>query len=210
MSNTIGSIASYLFTKLDTASKGYIEKTDLESAFASVASSASTSSADELFSTLDGDGDGKVTQDEMSAGIRSLADALDGQFQKLRMASAMGGGGQMPPPPPPDDAGFTQEELASQLESIGSSDSKRASLISNIVANFSAADADGDGKVSFREAMAYDQGSTAKTTASAGSSEGDSQAATDELQLMLTVMQLVRAYQADSVTGTAATISTSA
>ena len=81
---------------------------------------------------------------------RALAEELDSQFDQSRMQnamSAMGGMGSMPPPPPENDTGFTEEELTEQLSEIGSSDSQRASLISNIVENFDAADTDGDGKV---------------------------------------------------------------
>lgn len=207
MSTTINGLAGYLFSKLDTGGKGYIEKTDLQSAFALTTSASSNASADDLFSSLDSDGDGKVTQDEMTSGIRQLAAALDGQFQDLRMTRARDGAGAMPPPPPPppaDDAGFTKDELQSQLDAIGSSDSERSSLISSIVANFSAADSDGDGKVSFSEAMAYDRGTATASSTTAGS-EGDS-----ELKLLLTVMQLVQAYRSGNDGSAAASVLASA
>lgn len=64
----------------------------------------------------------------------------------------------MPPPPPverrervPAIRGFTKDELTSQLSDIGSSDSTRSSLISNIINNFDEADTDSDGKVSFQK-----------------------------------------------------------
>jgi hypothetical protein len=98
-------MAEDLFSQIDASGKGYIEKTDLESAFQKL-SSSSTSTADEIFSSLDGNGDGKITQNEMSAGIQKLSDALDSQFQSMRMAGAMGGMAGMPPPPPlGNDAG---------------------------------------------------------------------------------------------------------
>jgi Ca2+-binding EF-hand superfamily protein len=209
MSNTISGLAGYLFSKLDSTGKGYFEKTDLESAFSqavSATSTTSTTSADALFATLDGDGDGKVTQDEMTAGIRQLASALDGQFQDSRLAQARDAGHAPPPPPPPGkDTGFTKDELQSQLDAIGSSDSKRSTLISGIVANFEAADTNGDGKVSFSEAMAYDRSSSDSsaaetTTATSATSDGS------ELKLLMTVMQLVQAYQAGSSTGTEASV----
>lgn len=103
-------MASQLFSQLDTSNKGYIEKSDLQSALDSASSSSSTSgtnSADALFSKLDGDGDGKVTQDEMSSGLKQLADELDSQFSQMRMQGGgpMGQAGGMPPlpPPPPED-----------------------------------------------------------------------------------------------------------
>ena len=63
--------------------------------------------------------------------------------------------GMPPPPPPPSgaqgsngaDEGFTSDELKTQLDAIGESDAKRATLINKVLNNFSAADVDGNGKV---------------------------------------------------------------
>ena len=167
-----------LFSQLDTTGKGYLEKSDLSTAFSQLStstsstSSGSTASVDEVFAKLDSDSDGKVTEDELSTGLENLAAALDSQFNQLRMS------GGMPPPPPADnDSGFTQDELESQLSEIDSSDTTRSDLLTKIVANFDEADSDSDGKVSFQEAMAYDQSttsttSTASTTSSATSDAG--------------------------------------
>jgi len=192
-------MAQDLFSQIDASGKGYIEKSDLESAFQQLSSSSSssnTSTADQVFSSLDINGDGKVTQDEMSAGIKKLSDALDSQFQSMRMSEAMGG--MSPPPPPENDTGFSKDELQSQLDQIGSTDSKRSSLLSNIVQNFDAADTNGDGKVSFKEAIAYDQssGSASTTSTSTASTENTTSASgtTSEAQLMLKILQLMQAY----------------
>jgi Ca2+-binding EF-hand superfamily protein len=187
-------LASDLFSQIDSTGKGYIEQADLEAAFEKVTSSSGTSSADELFNSLDSDGDGKVTQDEMSSGLQSLMDTLDSQFESMRMSEAMGA---MPPPPPPpaEDTGFTKDELQSQLDEIGSTDSKRSALISNIVENFDAADTDGDGKVTFKEAMAYDQSSTTTATSSdTATTSTSSSTSLTEAELMVQVMKLVEAY----------------
>ena len=195
-------LASELFSSIDTSGKGYIEKSDLESAFQKLSSSStsSTAAADQLFSTLDANADGKVTQDEMTSGIKKLSAALDSQFQSARMNAAMAGAGSMPPPPPANDAGFTKDQLQSQIDQIGSTDSKRSALLSKIVANFSAADTNGDGKVSFQEAMAYDQSTSSSTTtvaATATSSTASTDSgttSTSDAQLMLQVMKLAQAY----------------
>lgn len=189
-------MASDLFSKLDTSGKGYIEQSDLETAFSSL--SSGTSSASTVFSQLDADGDGKVTEDEMMSSFTKLAEELDSQFDQARMQNAMGA---MPPPPPPEnDTGFTEEELNQQLSEIGSSDSQRASLIGKIVENFDAADTDGDGKVSFKEAMAYEQ-STSSATASSTSSNADSSSSTSsastqssDAQVFRQLMELLRTY----------------
>lgn len=196
-------MAEDLFSKLDSTGKGYIEESDLSSALSSLdGTSGSTSSASEIFSQLDGDSDGKVTKDELSASLKKLSESLDDQFNQMRMAGAM------PPPPPPSgqaqasDEGFTEEELNSQLSEIGSTDSERSSLISKIVQNFDAADTNEDGKVSFAEAMAYDQStsttsSTSTDTASATSSSSVASTEQSDAKVFRQLMDLLRTYGSD-------------
>lgn len=204
-------MAEELFSKRDTKGQGYIEKSDLQSAFDGLSSSGNSSNAasvDQVFSSLDGDGDGKITKDEMSSSLKKIAAELDSQFNKMR-EGGMNGAAGMPPPPPPqgaegqNDAGFTKEELTGQLKEIGSSDSKRATLISNIVNNFEKADSDGDGKVSFKEAMVYDQASQTSAsndsnTATSSSTTVASDTAKLDAQIMKQIMELMRAYGSDS------------
>lgn len=212
-------MASKLFSKLDSSNQGYIEKSDLQSALSQIGDSSSssssstggtsgTSSADDLFAQLDSNGDGKVTKDEFTSSLKKLSDELDSQFNNMRMngfGGQQGGGmsaaGGMPPPPPDgggaqggqggSDSGFTKDQLTSQLNDIGSSDSKRASLLSNVVNNFDTADSNGDGKVSFSEAMALQQSlDSASGTASSSSSAstqgvGDAGFTKDELTSQL-------------------------
>jgi Ca2+-binding EF-hand superfamily protein len=188
-------LAEDLFSKIDTTGKGYISQSDLENAFGQVSSSSGTSTADQLFTTLDSNGDGKVTQDEMSSGLKSLMDSLDSQFQSMRMSSAMSGANGAPPPPPPEnDTGFTKKELQSQLDSIGSTDSKRADLISSVIQNFDKADTDGDGKVSFKEAMAYRQSTSSSDSTTSSGTSTTSSSSNSEAQLMLQIMKLAQAY----------------
>lgn len=261
-SSTISSWASSLFSKLDTKKQGYIEKSDLESAFSSIAQSTGTTDdtdVDALFGQLDTDSDGKVTESELTTAMSQVADQLDTQYYQTRMQGAMspppqsGSGGRsdstsstssstdstyieaadtngdgevsiaelaayyasqsestsssdsnltslmaamgsMPPPPPPDtqsanSAGFTKDELTSQLEQIGSTDSKRSELISSIVQNFDKADTDGDGKVSMHEARAYDQNTTSGSTSTASA---DSTYASTQVEQ--TILKLMQAY----------------
>lgn len=197
-------LSSKLFSALDTKSQGFLEKSDFVSAFSKLSSSSSDStSVDDIFSALDSDSNGQVTESEFSSTLAKLQEQLDSQFNQMRMHGGGGHGGPQgagapPPPPPADDAGFTQDELSSQLEAIGSSDSKRSSTISNIVNNFAAADTNSDGKVSFSEAMAYDQSS--KSGSSSESSVTDSSASTasasdnSEAKIMMKIMQLMHAY----------------
>lgn len=203
-------MASKLFSRLDSKGQGFIEQSDLQSAFSQVFGNASSSEANDassqLFSALDGDSNGKVTESEFSTGMQKLAEALDSQA----FSSRMGGAGGMPPPPPPgggqDDAGFTKDELQSQLEEIGSTDSKRSSLISSVVENFDKADANGDGKVSATEAMAYEQSTQSSTSGSStqtGSTGSASSSSQTDAMLAHRLMELMRAYGGDSTTSAA-------
>ncbi|BAO28310.1 EF-hand domain-containing protein [Sulfuritalea hydrogenivorans] len=219
MSSSIGSIgssysttmqsmrtkmANNLFSKLDTSGQGYLTKIDLQAALdkvsSSSASSSTTSSVDDLFSKLDTDSDGKVTQQEFSDTLQKVAEQLDNQAMSMRMNGGMQGMGGMPPPPPPQDgdSGFTKDELTSQLSEIGSSDSKRSAAISNIVKNFDKADTDGDGKVSFKEAMAFDQStsSSSSSTSSSTSTDASSSTSSSDLnaKLLSQIMKLMQAY----------------
>jgi Ca2+-binding EF-hand superfamily protein len=187
---------SQLFAKLDTRSQGYLEKSDLVSAFSKIAADSSSSTAEDVFAALDSDSDGKVTESEFSTTLTKLQEELDSQFNQMRLQGhgghgPQGMGGMPPPPPPQNDAGFTKEELSSQLEEIGSSDSERTSFISNVVNNFEAADADGDGKMTFAEAQAYNSASesTSETASSTSASSANSDA-----QVMFKIMQLMHAY----------------
>ena len=212
-------MAEDLFSKLDTTGKGYIEQSDLSSALSNLSSlsgaSGSTDSASEIFSQLDSDSDGKVTKDELSASLQKLSESLDDQFNQMRMAGAM-------PPPPPSgqakasDEGFTEEELNSQLSEIGSTDSARSSLISKIVENFDAADTNEDGKVSFAEAMAYDQSNPTTSSTSSDSTSANSSVASSEqtdAKVFRQLMDLLRTYGSDersSQSAAAALLSVSA
>ncbi len=189
---------SQLFAKLDTKSQGYLEQSDLVSAFSTIGSDANASVAADVFAALDSNSDGKITESEFSTTLSKLQEELDSQFNQMRMNGHHGGNGgpqgmagTMPPPPPPqDDAGFTKDELTSQLEEIGSSDSNRASFISNVIQNFDDADTNGDGKVSFAEAQALNSTSSTtndSTTTSSATNNADA-------QLMLKIMQLMHAY----------------
>jgi Ca2+-binding EF-hand superfamily protein len=213
--NQASQMASQLFSRLDTKSQGFIEKSDLASAFSQISTKAeeSTTSVDDVFSALDGNSDGKVTKDEFASVLAQLQEQMDSQ----RMQGGAHGAGGMPPPPPGDDAGFTKDELTSQIESADSSDTQRTELLNKIVENFEAADSDGDGKVSFTEAMAYDEPTKTATTDSSSTSGSTSSTTTaasnNDDQIMFKIMQLMHAYgsgQDQEQSGLASLLSVSA
>ncbi|MBU1426458.1 MAG: EF-hand domain-containing protein [Gammaproteobacteria bacterium] len=192
-------MAEDLFAQLDTSGQGYIDKstlqTALDSASSSTGSTSSASNVDELFSKLDANGDGKVTQQEFT-------DTLQQVENQLQANANLQSGGMPPPPPPPNDAGFTKEELTAQLNEVGSTDSKRSALLTNIVNNFDEADTNEDGKVSMQEAMAYEQSAstTAASTSSSDntSSTSDTSATDTAARILQQIMLLMQAYGSDS------------
>lgn len=191
----ISKVASNLFSQLDTEKQGYLEESDLAAAFSQISTDDSSSAVSSLFSQLDANSDGKVSESEMTSGLQQLAEQLDSGFNNMRTQGMMGG---MPPPPPPDgvqDSGFTEDELTAQLSAIGSTDSAASGLISTVLSDFSAADADGDGKVTFQEAMTYQQSVSDSSSTTTGV-QSDLSTGTDTLQaeVLRRMMQLMAAY----------------
>lgn len=187
-------MADELFSKLDTSGQGFIEKSDLKSAFEKISSSSSSSATqssteeDELFAQLDSDSDGKVTKQEFSDAIKKVSDELDSQMMSMRLAGGMKG---MPPPPPPaDDAGLTKDQLISLADEISASDSEAASSLNDLISNFDSADSNGDGKVSFQESQAYRE--STKSTASSTDTAAVTADANDKL--LKQIMQLMETY----------------
>ena len=216
-------MANKLFSKLDSKNQGYIEKSDLQSAFDQISgagNSGSTASVEEVFKQLDGNGDGKVTKQEMSDSLTKMAKQLDSQFNNMRTSGQGGMGGMqgmggMPPPPPPqgsDSAGLTKGQLTSMAKETGSTDSK----LTNLVNNFDKADTNGDGKVSMQEAMAFDQASKSSSSdsTSTDSSSTTSSTSNSEANVMMRIMQLMHAYggfgMASDQSSKSGTLSTSA
>jgi Ca2+-binding EF-hand superfamily protein len=204
-------MANDLFSKLDSSGQGYIQKSDLQSAFDKISSSSSSSSTasnvDELFAKLDGDGNGKVTKEEFIDTLKKVADELDSQFANMRMNGGVQGGGKggmspgsmggMPPPPPGGDSGgMTKAQLTSAANETSSSNSEASSSLSKLVNNFDEADTDGDGKISFMEAMKYDQKTSSADSSSSSSSSSASSSSDLNAQLMSQIMKLLQAYGA--------------
>lgn len=199
ISSGASQFASALFSKIDTRQQGYISEDDLTTAFSMVDKARGKSSnidAAEVFKQFDSDSDGKVTKDEFSSAIENLASQLDQQLMSSRVGGpgGPGGAGGMPPPPPKDDAGFTKDQLSTQIEEIGSKDSKRTDLLNKIVNNFDDADSDGDGKVSFKEAMAYDKSTQTNDSGTTSDTSNTNAQANSEAQLMMKILQLAHAY----------------
>ncbi|WP_291994855.1 EF-hand domain-containing protein [Candidatus Accumulibacter sp. ACC003] len=213
-------MADALFSQLDSAKQGYIEKSDLQAGFAKAFSSSSASSsaaaasatsdsasaANDLFAKLDANGDGKVTKQEFSDTLKQIGEQLDSQLMHARTTAAMAQGGGdgtqamngRPPPPPPAGAGLSREELSSVASETATSNSDLSSKLTALVTNFDQADTDGDGKVSFQEAQAYQEKIAAVTSSGSASSAASSTAnnadSGSDARLISQIARLIDAY----------------
>lgn len=161
------SFAEELLTSMDSDGSGSLDSTEFSSAALSLLNN-DQSAVDDAFNSLDSDGDGTISVDELSALLTQNASSM--------------AAGSMPPPPPSssssstEDTGLTQDEMTAMLEDVSSTDSNLATLLTSVSENFDAADTNGDGKVTFAEAMSYQQStqnstdSTEQSTVSAAGS----------------------------------------
>ncbi|SFN61075.1 EF hand [Formivibrio citricus] len=197
-------MVSNLFSKLDTNNQGYLEISDLETAFGQISSSDSSSSSStsisDIFSTLDSDSDGKITEQEMTSSLKQLAEQLDSGFNNMRTSGGPQGAGGMPPPPPPpgaaeEDEGYTADELTAKASEVASSDSNLSALMSSVAANFDAADADGDGKVTGKEAMAYQESQKVASASQSSTSTETTSSTSSEAAVLKRIMQLMDSYR---------------
>ena len=193
-------MASQVFSKLDTRNQGYLEKSDFVSALQTLdqgsagKSSSSSASADDLFRALDSDGDGKITKSELTDTLKQVEQQLDQQFQQMRMQGGMQAGGMRPPPPPQDDQGLSKDELTTRASEVGGSDSQQADFLNSVAQSFEKADANQDGKVTFKEAMDFKKSQeTASSQSDTGSASQSSNAPLSDA-INQRILQLISAY----------------
>ena len=136
--------AGNLFGKLDSQNKGYLEQSDFSSLLNGLQNKEAKTKSEELFSTLDSDSDGQLTSSEFSDNFSNLLYSAQG------MMGAMGS-----KPTPPQDSGKSKDELTALVEELGQEDETATEGLQSLLDNFDTADADGDGKVTMQEAMAY-------------------------------------------------------
>lgn len=200
-------MAEQAFSKLDTKGQGYLEVSDLESAFSNIASaSGSTSGSDaastanDLFKKLDADSDGKVTKDEFSSGLKKLADDLESQFNQSR-TSGVGQDRGAPPPPPPSGASEASGGGTDAVSSGSATTSSTATSAANDTSaskTYEAADTNQDGKVTQKEEEAYLLKLLEAKTAASGDKGTQQTGAADnnsEATLFKKAIQLLQAYE---------------
>ncbi|MES2026971.1 MAG: EF-hand domain-containing protein [Pseudomonadota bacterium] len=174
-------IANDLFAKVDTKNQGYIDKAALQSALEQVSADGSSTSTDvdQFLSKIDADSDGKITKQELTDGVKQLADQLDAQFDSSRVARA--GAGEPPPAPPSIDDIFSSLDTKNQgyldKESLQAAFDKNSTDTEANTAKveeiFKALDTDGDNKITKEElAAGIDQLGGPDGAASAASGSG--------------------------------------
>jgi Ca2+-binding EF-hand superfamily protein len=158
-----------------TSISGYSSYSSVSSYFQTRSSTQSAeesgagASLEDLFSSIDSDGDGSVSKTE----LKSFADSLSAQMQSALLGAQESGGAQGafgPPPPPPGegksaadmmsemdtdgDGSVSSDELKAFGEAHGPKSSERASKAEEA---FASADTDGDGKLSSEEFETFDK-----------------------------------------------------
>lgn len=201
-------MAADVFALLDSGGKGYIDSSDLAGALESTGSSAS---AEDLLGAMDSDGDGKVTEQELGSLLQKVADQLEDSFGASRVGQAMGNRPPPPPPPAGKDEGMSVEQLGAMAEEAEASGSAEASELAALVESFDEADTDGDGKVSFQEAMAFRESEAAASGASSDSRPPPPDEAARDERMLARVLQMLQEYTGDNSTAsTGSTLSVSA
>ncbi len=147
--------AEALLSTMDVDSSGGVDSAEFSKAALELSSISDESAITEAFNGLDTDKNGAIGLDELTSAFESMASA-----------GVMGMGGKPPPPPGPppkredeEDTGYTVGELTTLASETSSTDSTLSSLLETLVSNFEAADANGDGRVTASEAMAYQESS---------------------------------------------------
>lgn len=201
-------MAADVFAMLDSSGKGYIDSSDLAGA---LESSGSSASAEDLLGAMDSDGDGKVTEQELGSLLQKVADQLEDSFGASRVGQAMGNRPPPPPPPAGEDEGMSVEQLGAMAEEAEASGSAEASELAALVESFDEADTDGDGKVSFQEAMAFRESEAAASGASSDSRPPPPDETARDERMLARVLQMLQEYTGDSSTAsTGSTLSVSA
>lgn len=128
-SSTVSNWSDSLFNKLDTKKQGYVDASDLATALGADSTDAAANSSDaaDMMKQIDSDGDGKITQSELSTAVSKVADQLNAQFDSSRVDKSQAG---TPPdgPPPAAPAGATATTGADTTDSADSTDSADGAL----------------------------------------------------------------------------------
>ncbi len=155
-----------------TSISGYSSYSSVSSYFQTRSSSPSTEESkagaglEDLFSSIDSDGDGSVSKTE----LKSFADSLSAQMQSALLGAQESGGAQgaFGPPPPSPGEGKSAADMMSEMDTDGDGTVSADELKAFGEAHgpksgkgaekaFAPADADGDGKLSSAEFATFDK-----------------------------------------------------
>lgn len=151
--------ASDLFAKIDTKDQGYIDKTELQTAFDQISGDGkgSASDVDNFLSQVDTDKDGKISKQELTDGFQKVSDQLNAQFDASRVGPPPGGA----QPPSVDDI-FSNLDTKNQgyldkdelLAAFDKNSTDTAGNQAKVDQIFKSLDTDGDNKITKDELSA--------------------------------------------------------
>ena len=205
-----GSRKERMFAKADTNGDGSVDSAELQSMLDKMAQKSGTTapSADTLMQSMDTDGSGGLSADELDAGMKSLRAEASSTVDFAQQRAGDGASQSVDgPPPAPSDATSATSSLDQMLSDL-----------------FTAADSDGNGvlgkseldtlKTNFDTAIQSLESGSASSTSSTGSTDatsGTSGTSTDPaLTTLATLTQLMlREYASTAASSAAATQATS-
>lgn len=209
-----------LFAKTDTDGSGGVDSTELQTLMDKVSERtgvANTSTATDLMSSLDGNGDGSLDADELQKGIPSIVPLPS----TMEFSQTRGAGGPPPGGPLPAEAAggsdsttydpldTNKDGIVSAAEAAAGAANGTASTTDTLQALLKAIDTDKDGTLSTTEADAFaKQVSTAVETLQKSSSTSS-----DRIDIKQLAQQVLKQYAdiaaglASKTTGTTVSIS---
>ncbi|GGY16936.1 EF-hand domain-containing protein [Paludibacterium paludis] len=182
-----------VFSHLDTSRQGYLGQSDFTSALQKlgIGKAQADTSASQLVAALDSDGDGKITQNEMTDGLEQLAAQFDRAFNTQR--THRHGHHHKPGPASEAGDGMSRNDLQNLLNALNSGQPRQTGALDTLINQFDAADTDKNGKLSASEAWSFLQ-----ATQSSGTAQPPASATASAIR---TMMQLVSAYATPAAGG---------
>jgi len=197
-------MAEAMFAVLDAKNQGFVDKTDLTKALSTVDQTKSGSApvtADEAFTLLDTNSDGKITKQEFADDMKKMLDDIEAQKQAAGGMHQAGGHHRMEGMPPPNDSAGLSVDYLTKASSTAT-DAISKNQLDALIANFTAIDTDQDKKISAKEVLAYKQ---AQQSAQQSAETTTSQSEAADLKMLRMIMQITNSYGSGTSATTAQT-----